>query len=58
LFQEFREVVDFRLKPIIIEQLSEAERLAGLLPTGKFNDGFYFPKTKLTSTQAEVDAYL
>jgi hypothetical protein len=50
-------IANFRLKPIIIEQLSEAEQLTDHLVSGKFNDGFYFPKTKLTDTQAKVNVY-
>lgn len=57
LFVDFHAIANLRLKPITIEQLSEIEQLAGRLPSGKFNDGFYFPKTKLTDTQAKVNAY-
>ena len=57
LFADLHPIGNFRLKPIIIEQLTEAERLNGNISSGKFCDGFYFPRTKLTDTQANVNAY-
>ena len=45
------------MQRIILDKATESEQPAGVRRDGKFCDGMYFPRTKLTDTEAQVIAY-